>query len=248
MRSKRLDALSVGPSIHAANTFIVDNCSICASPMHSTQNCPSAPVFFEYLMEQANAFNDYRKQSNGPYLETYNLGWRNHPNFSWKQNQGGSPQNANNQYPPIFQAQQHNQPTSQVPASSSPSALEETMKTFIQLNGQLMQELQKSTMINSQAIQEVKNATMVNTQAIAKIESQIRQIANHLGEREKGKFPSQPVLNPKALTIENSSSFMLGHKQVQSIVTLRSERQVDNKVGQEEEDHVEPQGEREWWR
>jgi hypothetical protein len=53
-----------------------------------------------------------------------------------------------------------------------------------------MQELQKSTMANSQAIQEVKNATMVNTQAIAKMENQIGQIANHLGEREKGKFPS----------------------------------------------------------
>ena len=47
-----------------------------------------------------------------------------------------------------------------------------------------MQELQNSTMINSQAIQEVKNVTMVNTQAIAKIESQIGQIASHLGERE----------------------------------------------------------------
>jgi hypothetical protein len=57
-------------------------------------------------MEQVNAFNDYRKQSNGPYSETYNLGWRNHPNFSWKQNQsanqGGAPHNAHNQYPHEF--------------------------------------------------------------------------------------------------------------------------------------------------
>jgi hypothetical protein len=58
-----------------------------------------------------------------PYSETYNPGWRNHPNFSWKQNQGGAPQNAKNQYPPEFQAQQHNQPTSQVPASLSQLAL-----------------------------------------------------------------------------------------------------------------------------
>jgi hypothetical protein len=105
-----------------------------------------------------------------------------------------------------------------------------------------MQELQKSIMINSQAIQEVKNATMVNTQAIAKMESQIGQIANHLGEREKGKFPSQPMPNPKTLTIGNSSNSVHEHEQVQSIVTLRSGRQVDNKVGQEEEDRVEPQG------
>jgi hypothetical protein len=54
----------------------------------------------------------------------------------------------------------------------------------------MIQELKNSMMINSQAIQEVKNATMVNTQVIAKMEYQIGQIATHLGEREKGKFPS----------------------------------------------------------
>ena len=80
--TQRLDALSVGLSINYANTFIVVSCSIYASLMHSVQNFPSVPVFFEYLMEQVNAFNDYLKQSNGPYSETYDLGWRNHPNFS----------------------------------------------------------------------------------------------------------------------------------------------------------------------
>ena len=109
--AKRLNALIVGPSINATSTYAVDSYSICASPMHSAQNCPTTSVFTKYPMEQANAFNDYRKQSAGPYSEKYNLGWRNHPNFSWKQNQGGAPQNAKTHYPPGFQAQQHNQPT-----------------------------------------------------------------------------------------------------------------------------------------
>jgi hypothetical protein len=51
--------------------------------------------------------------------------------------------------------------------------------------------------LTGQSINEVKNATMVNTQAIAKMETQIGHIANHLGEREKGKLPSQPVPNPR---------------------------------------------------
>jgi hypothetical protein len=42
-------------------------------------------VFSE--MEQVNAFNNFQKKSSGPYSETYNPWWRNHPNFSWKQNQ-----------------------------------------------------------------------------------------------------------------------------------------------------------------
>jgi hypothetical protein len=75
----------VHPPMLPILTFF-DSCSICVSPMHSEQNCPSAPVYFEYPMEQVNTFNDYRKQSNGPYFETYNPGWKNHLNFSWKQN------------------------------------------------------------------------------------------------------------------------------------------------------------------
>jgi hypothetical protein len=47
----------------------------------------------------------------------------------------------------------------------------------------------------NQTISEVKNATLVNSQAIAKMEVQIGQIASQLGEREKGKVPSQPVPN-----------------------------------------------------
>jgi hypothetical protein len=117
-----------------------------------------------------------------------------------------------------------------VPASSPQSALDDTLKSYIQSNGQMMQELKNSVMINSQVIQDVKNATMVNTQAIAKMESHIGQIATHLGEREKGKFPSQPVTNPKAFTIGNASSQMHGQEHVQAIVTLRSGKQVDNQL------------------
>jgi hypothetical protein len=82
---KRLDALSMEKPVKAVNTFPVDSCSICASPLHQAQNCPSMAVFSE--MEQVNAFNNFQKHSTGPYSETYNPGWRNHPNFSLKQNQ-----------------------------------------------------------------------------------------------------------------------------------------------------------------
>ena len=59
--TKRLDAVSTGPSINAAHTYTVDSCSICVSPMHSAQNCPSVPVYSEFPTEQVNAFNDYQK-------------------------------------------------------------------------------------------------------------------------------------------------------------------------------------------
>jgi hypothetical protein len=56
--TKKVEALVVSKSISAANPFRVDCCSICASPMHLAQTCPSLPAFFETPMEQVNAFKD----------------------------------------------------------------------------------------------------------------------------------------------------------------------------------------------
>jgi hypothetical protein len=167
-----------------------------------------------------------------PFSETYNPGWRNLPNFSWKQNQpmnqGGALHQALNQYPLGFHQPVHHQgrpaqpapayqAPSQAPAASSQTTLEDTLKAFIQLT--------------RQSINDVQNATMVNTQAIAKMETQIGQIASHLGEREKGKLPSQPVPNPKSQFHEESSSNAVhGQEHVQAVATLKSGRQVDNQV------------------
>jgi hypothetical protein len=76
---------------------------------------------------------------------------------------------------------------------------------------------------------------MVNTQTIFKLEMQMRQLENHLGERDKGKLLSQAVNNPKACSIGNSSN----QEHVQVIVTLRSGKRVDNQVVDPEADHVE---------
>lgn len=57
--------------------------------------------------------------------------------------------------------------------------------------------------------------------------------------RERGKFPSQPVPSPKGqFVIGNSSGSTQVQKHVQSIVTLRLGRQVDNKVSMPVEDDL----------
>jgi hypothetical protein len=173
--------------------------------MHQAQNCPSMTVFAE--MGQVNAFNNFQKLSNGSYSKTYNLGWRNHPNFSWKQNQpianqGGAPHPPNH-YPLGFSSSYQNYGHSTPPASSfyqaptpalasSTQSLQETMRDFMKMTGQ--------------STSDVRHSTMVNTQAISKLEMQMGQLANHLGERDKGKLPSQVVNNPKACSIGNSSN------------------------------------------
>ena len=67
------------------------------------------------------------------------------------------------------------QAPTQVPMLMSQS-LEETLRDFMKMT--------------SPSINDVRSTTMVNTQAIAKLEMQMGQLANHLGERDKGKLPS----------------------------------------------------------
>jgi hypothetical protein len=100
----------------------------------------------------------------------------------------------------------------------------------MKMTGQSINDLKNSTM-------EVKNATMVNIQGISKSEMQMGQLANHLGERDKGKFPSQLVTNPKACMSGNSSNQDHAH----AIITLRSRKQVDNHVAEPESDHAKPE-------
>ena len=67
-------------------------------------------------MEQANYVgNQFQKrQANNPYSNTYNPGWRNHPNFSWSNNNNmAAPNNmAKAQSPPSFQQPQQDRMTS----------------------------------------------------------------------------------------------------------------------------------------
>ena len=222
--TRKVEALALGRGMNSVNQIQSETCSICASPMHSTQMCPSAAGYPDFYAEQANALNNYEKPFASPFSETYNPNWRNHPNFSWRQNQppinvGGQQVHQQSQFRPPTQAYPPiPQSTPQfVAPPRQPSSLEESLKTFMQ-----------ST---SQAIQEIKSSTHLNTQAISKLENQVGQLATQVGEREKGKFPSQPIPNPKGqYAINGSSSSTHAHESVQSITTLRSGKQVDNQV------------------
>ena len=75
----------------------------------------------------------------------------------------------------------------------------------------------------------------------------LSQIATSVGDRKKGELPSQPVSNPNRQQNQlskgqyNIDSNKNPTHEVQAILTLRSGRQVDNKVNYPEENNrVEP--------
>ncbi|KAH9722991.1 hypothetical protein KPL70_006933 [Citrus sinensis] len=214
--SRKVDALALNQSMNHHPSVANEVCAICFNLSHTAQNYPSLPAYQEAYSEQVHALQSYEKTPNNPYSPTYNPNWRNHPNFSWKQNQplsnqGGQQFNMPNQqfvphnqvYPPA------QQPMSQfvAPQQRKPS-LEDTLQSFIQSTQQAFQS---------------------NTQAILKLEHQLGQLATTVAEREKGKFPSQPIPNPKGVH-EVGSSSSHQHEEAKSVMTLRRGKLFDNKV------------------
>ena len=143
--------------------------------------------------------------NHNPYSQTYNPGWRNHPNFKWKSDNN----NAQTSHP-SFQAHYNFQNShGYTPPCAPPSRrnLKETLHAFIE----------KQETINTQLAQ-----SMIGFKyALAKFTST-------LNFQEKGKFPSQPQQNPKGQYNANASSSGNQHMdQVKSVITLRSGKVIE---------------------
>ncbi|XP_024038281.1 uncharacterized protein LOC112097328 [Citrus clementina] len=80
---QRLDKLtSLVEKFVLGNVQHVKTCGICYNMGHSTDMCPTLQ---EEPVEQANAvggFPGMPQRRYDPYAQTYNLGWKDHPNFS----------------------------------------------------------------------------------------------------------------------------------------------------------------------
>ena len=75
-----------GNSMHAPVNQINQTCEHC-SGQHVFGMCPFVDVN-NIPMEQAQVVGSFPR-SNNRYSNTYNPGWRNHPNFSWRNDQQG---------------------------------------------------------------------------------------------------------------------------------------------------------------
>jgi hypothetical protein len=105
-------------------------CQICETHEHATNDCPTLLSFKECLHEQTHALNSFQRPNHNPYSQTYNPGWRNHPNFNWKSGNN----NVQTSQPP-FQAHHNFQNSHGYAPSYAPPPrrnLEETLHAFIE--------------------------------------------------------------------------------------------------------------------
>ncbi|XP_027166293.1 uncharacterized protein LOC113766283 [Coffea eugenioides] len=129
-----LEMLSIQQQLSELTSFVrqlavgnsqeVKVCGICTNVGHSTDTCPMLQKDGEEQVKIAGGVPAPRRQYD-PYSNTYNLGWRDHPNFSY----GYRQQNSFPNRPLGFQ--QSYQPKSQ-PSFSSSSDANESISNYSQ--------------------------------------------------------------------------------------------------------------------
>ncbi|GJX22901.1 putative nucleotidyltransferase, ribonuclease H [Tanacetum coccineum] len=174
-----------------------DACSMCGDPGHSVNNCQNwgAPS-----NEEVNGVYGNRPR-NDPFSESYNPGWRNHPNFRWKDDDNYNRHNNTQQqyhgYKPRYEGgdssnfQQNSyqqRPQQYQNHGQGPS------------NGQQSNVDQKFDLILSELAKSNQGANLKFeslSKSVVNLERQMGQLAEEVHKREAGKLPSYPTLNPK---------------------------------------------------
>jgi hypothetical protein len=172
--------------------------------------------------EQVNVLNNNYLPQNNPYSNSYNPGWRNHPNFFWRNNQDNQPQNQN-QSPNQNRSNQgygQRQFDQRAPQKSN---LEQMMKKMMQEQAEIRQDQKR---VNQQVTNQIRDLGMkldlLATQGKL-LETQVTQLTSS-SSHQHGQLPPKPDCNPNAIV---------------KVITLRSGTAYDGpEVPQDAEVHV----------
>nr|XP_027120338.1 uncharacterized protein LOC113737286 [Coffea arabica] len=211
-------------------------CGICTSMDHCTDLCP---ILQENGAEQVNMAGGVpapRRQYD-PYSNTYNPGWRDHPNLSYGKRQQGSFPNR----PPGFH--QPWQPKSQPSSSNSESSLEDLVKNLattttnlVTTTTQLQEEIRSLAAKTEQLQQGTKADKKDQDVRISQLATAINRLESHV----YGKLPSQPQENPKnvsAMTLRSGKE-LEGAKGKNS--KSKSEEEIEKEIEEEGRIREEP--------
>ncbi|KAH9716698.1 hypothetical protein KPL71_021550 [Citrus sinensis] len=105
---------------------------------HDFDNCPGNPTSVNYV----GNFN--RQPQNNPYSNTYNPGWKQHPNFAWSSQNRNAPalngQNRNTQPPGFHQQSQGSGKNVDTPVDVTKNGMEFNSTKKLPQNGSMLQQ------------------------------------------------------------------------------------------------------------
>jgi len=170
---------------------VAQACGVCAMQGHHSDQCPQ--LIENGGWESANAIGGFQggpqRPRYDPYSNTYNPGWRDHPNFKWTNNeQAPQPPQGNGNRPFGFL------PRPQVPQNFSSTPNSSSNANY----DKMFEALTSSTQALVQGQQKQGNE-------IAELKKQMDQVVGFMSKiHETGKLPSTTIPNPKG-TFENAS-------------------------------------------
>ncbi|CAN6586225.1 unnamed protein product [Malus baccata var. baccata] len=193
-------------------------CGVCSIQGHVSEKCPQLIENGGWESANAIGFQSQNQPRHHPYSNTYNPGWRDHPNFKWREPKQPQNQGSFRQQPPGFFPKTYGPPQNQ--AQSGPSASGTSLD-----NDALLKILTKLS--NGQEDQ--AKAMQNQDRRVDQLEKQIGQIAEFVGKfRDPGQLPSSTIPNPK------------GGFESAKAITLRSGKEVgagsSSKTGHNEDE------------
>nr|GLL21212.1 uncharacterized protein LOC109178859 [Ipomoea trifida] len=182
-----------------------EHCAYCNTYGHNSSVCMNAESS-QPSYEEANYMGSNTGRQpprNDPFSHTYNPGWRNHPNFSWR-DQG----NARPMGPPGFQHQQY-RPFQQPPAPQQSQLPAQEKK--LQLEEMFMQYMSSQDTMMKKLDAKIDKVAQSSQASIHNLEVQVGQLAKMVAEKDRGKFPSTTEINPRegAMAVTLRSGKML---------------------------------------
>lgn len=80
--SAQVAIIQVNNVSNISNLPTCDNCCVHCGGDHGSVNCQVDNCFSQLInAKNVNFVGNYQRQQNNLYFSTYNLRWRNHPNF-----------------------------------------------------------------------------------------------------------------------------------------------------------------------
>ncbi|CAN6544143.1 unnamed protein product [Malus baccata var. baccata] len=198
-------------------------CGVCSIQGHASEKCPQLIENGGWESANAIGFQSQNQPRHDPYSNTYNPGWRDHPNFKWREPQQTQPQGGFRQQPPGFYTKPY-APTQVLPQpaqTTSGNALDND--TLVKLLTTLTQG------------QENQN------KRVDQLEKQMGQIAEGLGQiRDQGKLPSSTIPNRKGGFESAKAITLRSGKEVGAGSSSKTGHKEDEMLQMEEEESSQP--------
>ncbi|XP_070672170.1 uncharacterized protein [Malus domestica] len=206
-------------------------CGVCSIQGHASEKCRQLIKNGGWESANAIGFQSQNQPRIDPYSNTYNPGWRDHPNFKWREPQQSQPQGGFRQQPPGFYTKPYAPP--QVQPQSAPNASGMSLD-----NDALLKILTKLSQGQDDHTQAMYNTNI----RVDQLEKQIGQIVDFVGKfRDQGQLPSSTIPNPKGGFESAKAITLRSGKEVGAGPTpSKSGHKEDEKLQFEEEESSQP--------